>query len=97
MIASRSERLSSPQSYQASTQVTDKGLPQPPPQALRFSYTGECETRVTDDEAQGIVGRSSSRLPLRAMGTRQTDSLRPSLMPEENNFRAYDWSLASTQ
>lgn len=72
MIASRSERLSSPQSYQASTQVTDKGLPQPPPQALRFSYTGECETRVTDDEAQGIVGRSSSRLPLRAMGTGQT-------------------------
>lgn len=96
MIASRSERLSSPQSYQASTQVTDKGLPQPPPQALRFSYTGECETRVTDDEAQGIVG---GVLPafLCAQWVRGRHSLRPSLMPEENNFRANDWSLASTQ
>ena len=94
MVARRSERLSSPQSYQASTQPTEKGLPQPPPQVLRFSYRGECETRVTDDEGQGTMGRSSpSRLPLRANVHRERDvwvrgghSPRPSLIPEENNF-----------
>ena len=94
MVARRSERFNSPQSYQASTQPNEKGLPQPPPQVLRFPYRGECETRVTDDEGQGTMGRSSpSRLPLRAnvhrerdVWVRGRDSPRPSLIPEENIF-----------
>ena len=95
MMASRSERLRCPQSCQASTQPTEKGLPQPPSQALRLSYRGECETRVTDDEALGTMGRSSpSRLPLRAnvhrerdVWVRGRDSPRPSLIPEEISSR----------
>ena len=94
IVARRSERFNSPQSYQASTQPNEKGLPQPPPQVLRFPYRGECETRVTDDEGQGTMGRSSpSRLPLRAnvhrerdVWVRGRDSPRPSLIPEENIF-----------
>ena len=40
-------------------EVLDKVLPfKPPPQALRFSHgRGERETRMTDDEPQGTMGR----------------------------------------
>ena len=34
---------------------------QSPPQARRFTHRGECETRVTGDEAQGSMGQRKMR------------------------------------